>query len=107
METMTEKPATVESRVAQDVAKFNPAEAKLATFREYLTYRINGIADKDGQKMVSTARKEVKAERVALEKLLKAYCAALLAIPQPEMKSKAGAEKVAAIATKLEEITTL
>lgn len=73
METMTEKPATVESRVAQDVAKFNPAEAKLATFREYLTYRINGIADKDGQKMVSTARKEVKAERVALEKLRKAF----------------------------------
>lgn len=71
METMTEKPATVESRVAQDVAKFNPAEAKLATFREYLTYRINGLADKDGQKMVYEARQEVKGERLEMDKLRK------------------------------------
>jgi len=73
MKTEAPTTTTVVDRVTQDVAQFKPAEAKLAKYNEYLTYTINGIADKDGAIMVAAARKEVKAERVGLEHLRKAF----------------------------------
>lgn len=63
----------VVERIAQDVAQFKPADAKLAKYSEYLTYTINGIDDIDGAHMVASAHKEVKAERVSLEHLRKAF----------------------------------
>ena len=55
------------------MAKFDPAAAKLAKFRDYLTYTVNNPKDSDGMKMVREARLEVKNERVAMEHLRKAF----------------------------------
>lgn len=70
---MEQTATTVNDRIQQDVQQFDPAQAKLARFRDYLTYTVNGIEDTDGQKMVREARLEVKRERVALEKLRKGF----------------------------------
>lgn len=71
-ETTAVETLTSDEFINQQIKKFDIADAKIAELKkEYETLKIHGIDDKDGYKVVHNARMDIKARRVAVEKMRK------------------------------------
>jgi hypothetical protein len=68
-EVLSTEPATPTTREEAAIAPLNHFDQKLAEYKPYLSYKIDGLKDKAGYKKADDARKEVKRERLKAEKV--------------------------------------